>query len=53
MSLFGRKEKQEIERLKAQMNPQQIEAADLEGRMWNWGEYEIIMDYKLSSPRYL
>ncbi|MCD8146853.1 MAG: DUF4041 domain-containing protein [Clostridiales bacterium] len=29
MSLFGRKEKQEIERMRAQMSPQQLEAVDL------------------------
>lgn len=29
MSLFGRKEKQELERLKAQMDPRQVQAADL------------------------
>ena len=29
MSLFGRKEKQELEFLRSQMTPQQLEAADL------------------------
>ncbi len=33
MSLFGRKEKQEIERLKQQMSPEQIEMADLQGQI--------------------
>ena len=33
MSLFGRKEKKEIERLKAEMSPQQIEAANYEKRL--------------------
>ena len=33
MSLFGRKEKAEIERLKAQMTPQQIQAADYEVKL--------------------
>lgn len=31
MSLFGRKEKQEIERLKSQMSPEMIRVADMEG----------------------
>ena len=33
MSLFGRKEKEEIERLKAQMSPEQIQAADYERQL--------------------
>lgn len=33
MSLFGFKEKKEIERLKSQLSPEQIESADLQGKI--------------------
>ena len=33
MSLFGKKEKQEIEHLKAQMSPEQIQLSDLSGEL--------------------
>lgn len=33
MSLFGRKEKQELEFLRSQMTPQQLESADLAAKI--------------------
>lgn len=54
MSLFGFKEKKEIERLKSQLSPEQIESADLQGKIeQQQGELEKVSKKVLEKEKQL